>query len=217
MPEFKDLTGMRFGKWTVIKRSESTCGKSGKPHTMWLCQCDCGSSPRPVYSSSLLSGRSTSCGCSQKETAANFCRAYFSSHNESKTRLYRIWAGMKKRCENPNASNYPNYGGRGITVCDDWHSYSKFKSWAIAAGYSDDLTLDRIDVNENYEPSNCRWVNNVTQSNNRRSNKYYYVGGKQLTLAELSREYGFNYKQAHKKLKSGACTIEEIIKPYQLL
>ena len=107
------------------------------------------------------------------------------------TRLYRIWGAMKTRCQNPNASGYENYGGRGIKVCDDWQEYWPFHDWAVTNGYADDLSLDRIDVNGNYEPANCRWPTRVVQANNTRTNRFITFNGKTMTSREWDRELGF--------------------------
>ena len=108
-------------------------------------------------------------------------------HGESKTRLYCAWQNMKARCYRKSTREYNNYGGRGITVCDEWiHSYENFKGWSIQNGYSDKLTLDRIDVNKGYSPDNCRWITNKEQQNNKRDNVIYTFNGETLTLAQWS-------------------------------
>ena len=118
---------------------------------------------------------------------------------------------MMKRCYNQNSSNYPNYGGRGVSVCLDWHSYESFSDWAHANGYSDELSIDRINVDGSYSPDNCRWVSHIEQSNNRRSNKYYVVNGVEHTLAEWARIYDVNYKTLWKKINKGASIEEALI------
>lgn len=107
---------------------------------------------------------------------------------------------MKKRCLNPNANNYQDYGGRGIIVCDEWKQYESFKKWAIENGYSDDLSIDRIDVNGNYEPSNCRWATAKQQNNNRRSNKFYSFDGEQHTISEWADIVGVSYPCMYARL-----------------
>ena len=184
----------------------------GNSFVQWLCKCDCGSSPRGVLSNALLSGKSTSCGCSHSEICANFCKEHFSTHHKSKTRLYRIWAGMKKRCQNKKSSNYRHYGGRGICVCSEWNNFESFESWALSNGYQDNLSIDRIDVNGDYTPTNCRWVTRGVQANNRRSNKFYEISGESHTLSEWANLYNLNYKHIHKLLTSGKTTLDEIIK-----
>lgn len=191
--KFVDLTGERFGKWTVLRRGQDGTDKRGYPVVRWVCKCDCGT-VREVIGSTLKSGRSKSCGCSQYEHQPDVCRSLFTTHGESKTRLYKIWAYMKKRCENANSSNYHLYGARGIKVCDEWsRDYTVFREWAIANGYKDDLSIDRIDPNGDYCPSNCRWADMFDQANNRRSNVYLEYNGRTMTMAQWARELNVPY------------------------
>lgn len=124
------------------------------------------------------------------------------SHGDTGTRLHRIWQNMKARCYRKSAREYENYGGRGITVCEEWRSnYEKFKEWAINNGYADNLTIDRINVNGNYEPTNCRWITNKEQQNNRRDNACYEFNGETKTLAQWSEELGICYKTLQKRIR----------------
>ena len=162
-----DLVGQKFGRWTVIRKTEQRQSKS----IMWECRCDCGT-VRVVNGANLRRGLTVSCGCYNSEQAIKHCEA-MAKHDMYKDRLYRVWCGMKARCETPSARNYKNYGGRGISVCEEWKEFIPFYEWAIANGYNDKAeygkcTIDRIDVNGNYEPSNCRWVDMKTQNNNKR-------------------------------------------------
>lgn len=157
-----DLTGRRFGRLTVLRRDVSAPYQG-----RWLCSCDCGNTIT-AYTSNLKRGHTKSCGCLHKDVM----REVFGTHGESHTRLHNIWLCMKERCGNPNAANYHYYGGRGITVCDEWKSnYIAFRDWALANGYSSDLSIDRIDVNGDYEPSNCRWATSSQQNSNKRNSK----------------------------------------------
>ena len=178
----ENLVGMKFGRLTVIDRESP---KSKKTKGLWVCKCECGNVIK-VNTSALKSGNTTSCGCKRKETL----RQLRTKHGESDTRLYKVWLDMKRRCYNAKDVDYKNYGGRGITVCDEWKdSFVSFSQWAYENGYDKDApkgqcTIDRIDVNGCYEPENCRWVNIHIQSNNKRNNRILTYNGESHTLSE---------------------------------
>jgi hypothetical protein len=195
MGQFIDLTGTRFGKLTVIKRSENV---SGCNNSRWLCKCDCGKAV-VVRSNNLHSGNTNSCGCFQKEQSSRAKK----THGETKTRLYRIWALMINRCKNPNAADRKNYSERGISICPEWNNYQMFKDWSTKNGYKDGITIDRIDNNGNYEPSNCRWTTPKVQQNNRRNNVRIEYDGNTHTLAEWAELYKIPYKTFWARINRG--------------
>lgn len=163
-PRRIDLTGRKFGKLTVIECAE----QSNNGHLLWKCACDCGNEVI-VDSNKLQKGNTASCGCLRIDVK----RRGGLKHGMSHSRLYSVWKDMKYRCNNPSAPNYKHYGGRGIKVCDEWQTFEPFYNWAMSSGYNPDAqfaqcTIDRIDVNGDYEPLNCRWVDMKTQRNNQR-------------------------------------------------
>lgn len=172
---------------------------------MWLCKCECGNTIT-VSTHQLNSGNTRSCGCLQKEAAANNGRKAKSTHGLSKqngknTRLFRIWLGIKTRCYNKNVPEYARYGGRGIKLCEEWHSFPVFCQWAYSAGYSETLSIDRINNNGDYCPQNCRWATAKEQANNRRNNRKIEYEGRTYTLTQLSQLLGTSPQALHAKLK----------------
>ena len=179
----KDLTGERFSRLVVERRAENKGSQ-----TMWLCRCDCGR-VTIVAAGHLKNGHTTSCGCFHNETV----RRMMTTHGQTKTRLYKIWRSIIDRTTHPSHQKYKNYGGRGITFCDEWKDFAVFREWAVDNGYADDLTIDRIDSNGNYEPSNCRWTTMKVQQNNRTNNHLITCNGETHTMKEWSEIRGIKY------------------------
>ena len=201
MPKFEDLSGKEFGRWKVIRRVDDYITPSGNRFVQYECECSCKNRARKnVLANALKSGKSSSCGCIQREKAKETAHQNFSTHSDSKSRLYRIWAEMRKRCNNKKSSNYKNYGARGVSICKEWDDFETFKKWAMDNGYNDTLSIDRINVNGDYSPNNCRWANSITQNNNRRTNHYVTHNEETHTVAEWARILDVPYKLLHKKI-----------------
>lgn len=193
-----DITGKKFGMLTALKRADDRVQNDGRHRIVWECICECGAT-KPVDYYNLVSGRTRSCGCNKNKAISESHIA----HGDSKSRLYNIWTGIKTRCRNPNCASFVNYGARGIDLCAEWDDYSRFMSWAIHNGYNDELSIDRIDNQTGYCPSNCRWVTRHVQSNNKRNNRLFTINGVTRTLKEWAVEYGMNYKLVHRRIQSG--------------
>ena len=212
MPRKKDLTGMKFGRLTVIKQD----GKYKNGARLWLCKCDCGNE-KHVAGTHLLSGKIRSCGCFLSETTVKRNKVEKVRHGKRNTRIYHTWRSVKDRCLNPNIKAYPRYGGRGIMICEEWkNDFQAFYDWSMANGYADDLTLDREDVNGNYEPDNCRWVSMKKQANNRRSNVQLTYNGETKTLSEWADYLDIPYSRIEKRYSAGM-PIEKILYKGNLL
>ncbi len=177
MGKFIDLTGQRFGRLTITGQAPPKYGR-----VAWRCICECGNTV-VCTSNDLRRGSVSSCGCLRKEVAAAKSHTaglirgtQLEKHGFSRTRLYGVWKNMHQRCTNPNNKSYPDYGGRGISVCPEWDDFSTFHKWAMETGYDPyaqfgECTIDRINNDDGYKPQNCRWVTLNTQANNRRRRK----------------------------------------------
>lgn len=189
MSTFVDLTGQRFGRLIALQ----SAGKDNGGNQMWKCRCDCGKETI-TRARSLWTGNTRSCGCLQKEKASKVWKTTHTTHGESGTRLNKIHRALKQRCNNQKNPAYKDYGGRGITVCEEWaQSFEAFRDWALANGYRDDLTIDRIDNDGPYSQENCRWISMKQQCNNRRSNRIITYNGESHTVTEWAELTGINY------------------------
>lgn len=202
-----DLTGQRFGRWTALY---DTGRKTVGGNHYWMCKCDCGTT-KEVDSGQLRIGGSKSCGCHRRDRMSKLNL----KHGGRKDRLYLVWMDMRRRCNDPKNENYFRYGGRGIKVDEAFNEYADFKAWAYANGYDDtakhgDCTIDRIDVNGNYSPDNCRWVNLVVQANNRRSNAIITYNGKSMTRSQWEKELGFKKGTLAWRINAG-WTVERML------
>lgn len=197
-----NLKGQKFGKLFVLEEyGHSTDGK-----ITWRCKCDCGNETI-VTGRYLRIGNTRSCGCLKHELEGP------RTHGESYTKLYRIWRAMKQRCYQSTQKCYFRYGGRGIKVCDKWLAcYENFRDWAINNGYKDGLSIDRIDVNGNYCPENCRWATRKEQMNNKRSNVLIEHNGMTKTIAQWCEFYGItNYNLVRRRIMDYGYTFEEAV------
>ena len=192
------IEGKKFGKLTVIAYHHTD--KWGA--AIWECKCDCGNTVY-VGTSDLKKGHTQSCGCYQKQRASEAKTKHGFSEG---SRLYTIWKNMRQRCINPNITEYQNYGGRGIRVCDEWSDYPSFMKWALANGYSDDLTIDRINNNGNYEPGNCRFITMKEQCRNKSNNHLVMINGILKPVSEWEEELQISRRAVIRRADNGKTT-----------
>lgn len=202
-----DLVGQRFGKLTVVEYLYSKGDRStnNRPGRMWLCKCDCGGE-KIASSYDLRKGNITSCGCLWQDTIKKAQEANL-KHGFSGTRLYNCFYSMHYRTKKE-----PNWIKQGIKVCEEWQTFEPFAEWALSHGYADNLSLDRINTHGNYEPSNCRWADRLTQMNNTTQNVYVTIGEETHTVAEWSRICGVSDATIRKRIEHGYQG-EDLIKP----
>lgn len=195
-----DLTGKRFGRLTV----KGVSHRNEKHVYYWDCICDCGNRT-VVTGNNLKSGNVRSCGCLGRECKPPIQIKHGNlKYGEKREKLYNIWVAMKQRCYNPNDANYHRYGGRGITVCDEWRNdYSVFKEWCLTNGYKEKLDLDRRDNDGNYEPSNCRFVSHKENLCNTHRKLHDVINGEDITLVAAAEKYGFTYQCLYTRYKRG--------------
>lgn len=186
--------GQKFGRLTVVKRIENR--KSG--HSAWLCKCDCGNY-KEVTTCHLKDNHTKSCGCLKNK------------YNAKSKRLLNIWRNMLERCDNSNRNDRKYYHDKGITVCEEWRDYKKFEEWSFDNGYADNLTIDRIDENGNYEPNNCQWITMREQQRKKLGNIWIEYNGETKILTDWAREYGINRATLQSRLEMGY-TFDEALK-----
>lgn len=197
--------GDKFGKLTIIREVEPNITPCGTVQRKFLCKCECGNEVVRAMST-LSNGAKTSCGCDK----SSYIQKYF--NDESKSFLYTTWSGMRQRCKNPNSSAYKYYGGRGVTVCKEWdEDFFAFEKWAKQNGARKGLQIDRINVNGNYEPSNCRWVDAITQANNKRSNRIIEYKGQSHTVMGWSRITGIQESAIRSRIDKYGCTVGQAL------
>ena len=184
-----DMIGKKFGRLTVVDFDRLENHK-----TYWKCTCDCGLTVI-ACGNNLRSGNTKSCGCLRRETAQKrgIANTTHGESHDNMTRLYSIWCGMRQRCNNPHHQAYNLYGGKGVSLCDEWNDYEVFKAWAMSNGYTDPLSIDRIDPNKGYNPSNCRWITiseNVARANKNHTTRKVIRGEGSLKVSQPQRIVG---------------------------
>lgn len=193
--------GERFGRLQVVE----CVNKNKNGAKIYHCICDCGNE-KDAIGAELRRGKVKSCGCLFREVQLK----NVTKHGGRYCTLYNVWKDMRRRCTNEKRGNYKNYGGRGITVCDEWQDFQAFYDWAMSNGYKEGLTIDRINVNGNYEPSNCRWATQREQANNKRTNILLDVGGVKHTVAEWATIKGIRPSTIYSRLYRG-CSAEKAL------
>lgn len=199
-----DITGNKYGRLTVIAFDH----KDKRGEYYWRCKCDCGNET-VASGNKLRTGNTKSCGCLQRE---HRLEGFNKTHGMTDSKLYVTWLNMRARCNKPTSLMYNNYGGRGIKVCDEWDkAFEPFMEWALSHGYEEGLTIDRIDVNGNYEPNNCRWETKKKQALNRTDNHMLTAFGKTQTIKEWADETGIKYDTIERRINAYGWSPEEAV------
>ena len=198
----QNLIGYKFGRLVVLQWQ----GKNKQGNNTWLCECECGNKV-VVRTADLNNGHTKSCGCLSKDSF----RAVITKHEKRNTRLYSVWANMRTRCNNPSAERFDQYGGRGITICKEWERFETFYDWAMANGYSNDLSIDRIDNSKGYSPNNCRWASSAEQNSNTRRNHLITSDGKTQTMTQWAEEIGIPARTLESRLNRSHWSIERAL------
>lgn len=205
----QSYVGKKFGRLTILAlRPDLKCAPCWKEYCFVLCECGC---KKTVSLDSVLSGATTSCGCFHKERASRANTKH--GDTNARPRLYRIWENMRSRCNYSGNTSYKNYGGRGIRVCLEWQNYEIFRDWALNHGYAENLTIDRIDVNGNYCPENCRWISLKQQGRNKTSNHLLTLGGKTQCIIDWCDELNLNPNTLRKRLRLGWSVEKALLTP----
>ena len=198
-----DITGQRFGELTAIRFDHRDNSDRNKPH-YWVFRCDCGNEI-VARKSAVASGNTLRCkDCSSKRRSQ-----LNKTHGMTKTRLYRIWAGIVGRCNSTATTSWNRYGAKGISVCEEWLTFENFRDWAFANGYNDSLTIDRINPIGNYEPSNCRWANTREQANNKQKTLWIEYHGQRMPLSYWADSLGINYHTLYDRLYLHGWSVEK--------
>jgi len=200
---YKQIEGKKFGRLLAIKEVERT-----RSSRRFLCQCQCGTEIT-ISLNLLLSGNTKSCGCLKKDRN----KSYFTTHGLSNSKLYSVWSSMKDRCFRKNDPAYKNYGARGITVCDEWLKFEIFHDWAMANGYQDDLTIERIDNDGDYCSENCTWIPKKEQPRNRRGLHLITFEGKTRTITDWAKKIGIHASSLRDRLNHGWSIKEALTTP----
>ena len=206
--------GIKINELTIIGFEKIQRGRSTRWN--WICRCSCGTI-KSISPLRVLNGNTTSCGCAKRNRIIEYNRTEkvvhgYARNGKDRKRIYRIWRGMKERCSNKNSHDYMNYGGRGISVCDEWkNSFEAFNEWASNNGYADNLSLDRIDVNGNYCPENCKWATMIEQQRNRQNTERFEYLGEKRTIAEISQMTGISYGALYHRLHYYGWSLDDAV------